>query len=283
MNYMNKRLETLPKVSIGLPVYNGEEYLRKTLDCLLGQTFLDIEIIVSDDNSSDQTKDICLEYCKQDNRVRYLKQEKNFGMPVKNFRFVLDNAVGEYFMFASHDDSWDDRYIEELVSVLDNDSNCSLVFSNYKIKNLKGAGEILIDVSSSVSESKYIRYMTRLIDSQPALIFGLFRREIINSKDIILADMFTLHFGNLMSLKGKIKVVDKYIMSWGINGSRDSYSMTGKIISYRQYYISQIKLILQNFNFLKWPLPIIFISVWLINGWIKRRVFPHKFNINFNK
>ncbi|MCH9711780.1 MAG: glycosyltransferase [Proteobacteria bacterium] len=280
---MNKRLETLPKVSIGLPVYNGEEYLRKTLDCLLGQTFLDIEIIVSDDNSSDQTKDICLEYCKQDNRVRYLKQEKNFGMPVKNFRFVLDNAVGEYFMFASHDDSWDDRYIEELVSVLDNDSNCSLVFSNYKIKNLKGAGEILIDVSSSVSESKYIRYMTRLIDSQPALIFGLFRREIINSKDIILADMFTLHFGNLMSLKGKIKVVDKYIMSWGINGSRDSYSMTGKIISYRQYYISQIKLILQNFNFLKWPLPIIFISVWLINGWIKRRVFPHKFNINFNK
>jgi len=66
---MNERSETLPKVSIGLPVYNGEEYLRKTLDCLLGQTFLDIEIIISDDNSSDQTKDICLEYCKQDNRV----------------------------------------------------------------------------------------------------------------------------------------------------------------------------------------------------------------------
>ncbi|MBC8444460.1 glycosyltransferase, partial [Candidatus Woesearchaeota archaeon] len=230
MNYMNKRLETLPKVSIGLPVYNGEEYLRKTLDCLLEQTFLDIEIIVSDDNSSDQTKDICLEYCEQDNRVRYFKQDKNFGMPVKNFRFVLDNAVGEYFMFASHDDSWDERYIEELVSVLDNDSNCSLAFSNYKIKNLKGVEEILIDVSSSVSESKYIRYMTRLIDSQPALIFGLFRREIINSKDIILADMFTLHFGNLMSLKGKIKIVDKYMMAWGVNGSRDSYSMTGKII-----------------------------------------------------
>ena len=280
---MNERSETLPKVSIGLPVYNGEEYLRKTLDCLLGQTFLDIEIIISDDNSSDQTKDICLEYCKQDNRVRYFKQDKNFGMPVKNFRFVLDNAFGEYFMFASHDDSWDERYIEELVSVLDNDSNCSLAFSNYKIKNLKGAGEILIDVSSSVSDSKYIRYMTRLIDTQPALIFGLFRREIINSKDIILADMFTLHFGNLMSLKGKIKVVDKYIMTWGIVGSRDSYSMTGKIISYRLYYISQIKLILKSFNFLKWPLPIILLSAWLINGWIKRRVSPHKFNINFNK
>lgn len=280
---MNKRLETLPKVSIGLPVYNGEEYLRKTLDCLLEQTFLDIEIIVSDDNSSDQTKDICLEYCEQDNRVRYFKQDKNFGMPVKNFRFVLDNAVGEYFMFASHDDSWDERYIEELVSVLDNDSNCSLAFSNYKIKNLKGVEEILIDVSSSVSESKYIRYMTRLIDSQPALIFGLFRREIINSKDIILADMFTLHFGNLMSLKGKIKIVDKYMMAWGVNGSRDSYSMTGKIISYRGYYISQMKLIVKSFNFLKWPLPIIFLSAWLINGWIKRRLYPYKFNINFNK
>ena len=72
-------------------------------------------------------------------------------------------------------------------------------------------------------------------------------------------------------------------MAWSINGSRDSYSMTGKIISYRQYYISQIKLILTNFNFLKWPLPIIFLSAWLINGWIKRRVSPDKFNINFNK
>jgi len=272
-----------PKVSIGLPVYNGEKYLRKTLCCLLDQSFKNIEIIISDDGSTDSTEQICNEFSKKDNRIRYFRQNKNFGMPVKNFRFVLEYAIGEYFMFASHDDYWDSNFIEELVKVLDNDLNCSLVFSNYKIKNTSGEGEILIDVSSSVSGSKYIRYLTRIIDVQPALIFGLFRRKFINSSDMILKDMFTLHFGNLLSLKGKIRIVEKYLMSWGIDGSRKSYSLTHKILSYGGYYLSQLKLIFVNFNLIKWPLPIIILSFWAINGWIKRRIFPKKFNINFKK
>ena len=280
---IENKLNESPKVSIGLPVYNGEKYLKKTLVCLLEQSFKNIEIIISDDGSTDLTEQICNEFSKKDNRVRYFRQNKNFGMPVKNFRFVLENSVGEYFMFASHDDNWNSNFIEELVHILDKDKNCSLAFSNYKIKNLNGEGEILIDVSSSVSESKYIRYLTRIIDVQPALIFGLFRKKLIKSSDMILKDMFTLHFGNLLSLKGKIRIVDKYLMSWGIDGSRKSYSITGKILSYGGYYLSQLKLILYNFNFIKWPLPIIILSLWSINGWIKRRIFPKKFNIDFNK
>jgi len=273
-----------PKVSIGLPVYNGEKYLRKTLCCLLDQSFKNIEIIISDDGSTDSTEQICNEFSKKDNRVRYFRQNKNFRMPVKNFRFVLENAVGEYFMFASHDDYWSSNFIEELVEILDNDLNCSLVFSNYKIKNISGEGEILIDVSSSVSGSKYIRYLTRIIDVQPALIFGLFRRKFINSSDMILKDMFTLHFGNLLALKGKIRIVDKYLMSWGIDGSRKSYSITdNKFLSYRGYFFNQLKLIFNYFNFIKWPLPVIILSLWAINGWIKRRIFPKKFNIDFKK
>ena len=99
----------------------------------------------------------------------------------------------------------------------------------------------------------------------------------------MLADHFEFHFGNLMALKGKIKILDKYMMYWGIEGSRNSYSMTGKKIpSYRKYFIQQIKLIIKNFNFLKWPIPILYLSFWLINGWIKRRAFPNKYTINFN-
>jgi glycosyltransferase involved in cell wall biosynthesis len=278
---MEKKTSKFPRVSIGLPVYNAEKYLSKTLENLLGQSFLDIEIVISDDGSFDRTKDICEEYLNKDSRVRYFRQGNNFGMPVKNFRFVLDNAVGEYFMFASHDDSWDQNYIKELLSVLDNDPSCSLAFSNYKIKNLLGEGEINIDVSSSVSKSKYIRYMIRIIDAQPALIFGLFKKNLITSKDLMLADHFELHFGNVMALKGKIKILDKYMMCWGIEGSRVSYSMTAKVISYRKYFIKQTKLIIKNFSFLQWPLPIIFLSTWAINGWIQRRVFPQKFNLKF--
>ena len=159
-----------------MPVYNGEKYLEKTLENLLGQSFLDIEIVISDDGSSDRTEEICKKYLSKDSRVRYFRQSNNFGMPVKNFRFVFDKAIGEYFMFASHDDSWDQQYVEELVKMLDSDPYCSLAFSNFKIKNLQGKEEIKVDVSSSVSGSKFIRYMTRIIDTQPALIFGLFKK-----------------------------------------------------------------------------------------------------------
>ena len=279
---MENKSSKFPKVSIGLPVYNGEKYLSKTLENLLGQSFTDIEIVISDDGSSDRTQDICKEYSSKDPRIRYFRQGNNFGMPVKNFRFVLDNALGEYFMFASHDDSWNHKYIEELLNILDNDPNCSLAFSNYKIKNLLGEGEINVDVSSSVSDSKYTRYISRIVETVPALIFGLFRKNLITSKDLILADHFEFHFGNLMALKGKIKILDKYMMNWGVEGSRNSYSMNGKIPSYRKYYIKQVKLITKNFNFLKWPLPIAYLSFWMVKLWIKRRVFPQKFNIKFN-
>lgn len=280
---MKNKSNKLPKVSIGIPVYNGEKYLKKTLSCLLEQSFENIEIVISDDGSTDTTEQICREFSKRDKRINYFRQKNNFGMPVKNFRFVLDNSVGEYFMFASHDDHWDSNFIAELVKILDDEPNCSLAFSNYKIKNTSGEGEILIDVSSSVSDSNYIRYLTRIIDVQPALIFGLFRRKFINSSDMILKDMFTLHFGNLLALKGKIRIVDKYLMSWGIDGSRKSYSITdNKVLSYRGYFFNQLKLIFNYFNFIKWPLPVIILSLWAINGWIKRRIFPKKFNIDFN-
>tara|TARA_X000000950_G_scaffold288532_1_gene405787 strand:+ start:5429 stop:6277 length:849 start_codon:yes stop_codon:yes gene_type:complete len=280
---MENKSSKFPKVSIGLPVYNGEKYLSKTLKNLLGQSFSDFEIVISDDGSSDRTKEICEEYLSKDSRIRYFRQSNNFGMPVKNFRYVFDKAEGQYFMFASHDDSWDEKYVEKLVNVLDGDPKCSLAFSNFKIKNIQGKGEISVDVSSAVSASKYVRYMTRIIDTQPALIFGLFRKKFIASKDLILADCFEFHFGNLIALKGKIKVVDKYMMNWGIDGSRSSYSMTSKMVSFRSYYVNQLKLIINNFSFLKWPIPIIVLSAWVINGWIKRRVFPEKFKIDFNK
>ena len=279
---MKYKSSKFPKVSIGLPVYNGEKYLEKTLKNLLGQSFSDIEIVISDDGSSDRTKKICEEYLGKDTRIRYFRQDNNLGMPVKNFRFVLDKAQGEYFMFASHDDIWDLKYIEELVSILDHNPSCSLAFSNYKIKNLLGDGEMNVEVSSSVSDSKYTRYISRIVETVPALIFGLFRRNLINSEDLILADHFEFHFGNVIALKGKIKILDKYMMNWGIEGSRSSYSVKVKIPGYRKYYTNQLKLIIKNFNFLKWPLPIAYLSFWMVKLWIKRRIFPQKFNIRFD-
>lgn len=92
-----------PAVSIGVPVYNGEGSLRQALDSLLAQTFSDFELIISDNASTDGTEVICREYAGRDARVRYLRQVSNIG-PAANFKFLLDRAQGEYFMWAACDD-----------------------------------------------------------------------------------------------------------------------------------------------------------------------------------
>ena len=82
-----------PKVSIGLPVYNGERYLAAALDGILRQTFEDFEIVISDNASTDRTREICSEYCKKDGRIRYSRNDTNIGS-ARNFNRVFELSRG---------------------------------------------------------------------------------------------------------------------------------------------------------------------------------------------
>lgn len=106
----------VPQVSIGMPVYNGEPFIREALDSLLAQTFTDFELIISDNASTDGTEAICRDYAAKDKRIRYVRQAENRGAAA-NFQFVLDEAVGEYFMWAAADDVWDRQWIAALLPV----------------------------------------------------------------------------------------------------------------------------------------------------------------------
>ena len=77
----------MPLISVGMPVYNGEAYLRDALDSLLSQTFRDFELIISDNASLDTTEAICREYAGSDSRIRYIRQTENLGAAA-NFQFV---------------------------------------------------------------------------------------------------------------------------------------------------------------------------------------------------
>jgi len=119
----------IPKVSIGMPVYNGEKYIRKALDSLIAQTFTDFELIISDNASIDNTENICRTYAERDSRIRYIRQRKNIGMTA-NFQFVLDDAVGEYFMWASHDDEWCIFFVLKCVEMLLDNPKIGMAFTN---------------------------------------------------------------------------------------------------------------------------------------------------------
>ena len=92
-----------PALSIGLPVYNGERYLPKTLDSLLGQDFEDFELVISDNGSSDRTETICRDFARKDRRIRYLRSDENRGA-TWNFRRVLELSEGDFFKYAAYDD-----------------------------------------------------------------------------------------------------------------------------------------------------------------------------------
>jgi glycosyltransferase involved in cell wall biosynthesis len=118
-----------PTVSVGLPVYNGETYLRLLLDSVLAQTVGEFELIISDNASTDSTEAICREYAAADARIRYHRQPRNRGV-TWNFRQVALLASGKYFLWTSHDDILAPNYVERCVEVLDRDPSVVLCYSN---------------------------------------------------------------------------------------------------------------------------------------------------------
>jgi glycosyltransferase involved in cell wall biosynthesis len=117
-----------PRLTIGLPVYNGEQHLAEALDSLLGQTYEDFELLVSDNASTDGTADLCRRYAEKDSRIRYVRQPHNIGL-VANHIFTMEEARGELFKGASHDDLYARDLLLRCVEALDENPDAVLAHS----------------------------------------------------------------------------------------------------------------------------------------------------------
>jgi len=135
-----------PKVSIGLPVYNGADYLEEALASILAQTFTDFELIISDNASTDRTADICRDFAARDSRIVYHRQPKNLGA-CRNYDLTFHMSRGEYFKWAAHDDLLAPTFLERHVEELDAHLDCNLVYSRTIRLNASGArtGDDLAD------------------------------------------------------------------------------------------------------------------------------------------
>jgi glycosyltransferase involved in cell wall biosynthesis len=105
-------------VTVGVPVFNGARFLERAIDSLLAQTYRDIDVVISDNASTDATPEICQRYVRSDPRVRYVRQPQNIGAP-RNWNFVANQAHGAYFKWASANDYCDPRLIAACLEVLD--------------------------------------------------------------------------------------------------------------------------------------------------------------------
>lgn len=128
----------MPRVSIGLPVYNGEKYLREAVDSILGQTFADFELIISDNGSTDATPDLCCEYAAADHRVRLELHQNNRGA-AWNYNRVFYLSKGAFFKWAPHDDVISPDYLQRCMEHLEDHPGAVLCYPRTRFIDEHGA------------------------------------------------------------------------------------------------------------------------------------------------
>ncbi len=196
-----------------MPVFNGGKYIFEAIESILSQTFVDFELIICDNASTDNTEEICTSF--NDPRIKYHRNEKNMGA-AWNYNHVEDLAQGKYFKWAAHDDVLSPYFLEECVNVLDN-NDVILVYSQIEMidENSKSMG-YHNDKLNLLSNHPGIRYMQLILkDHYCVSFFGLIRREKLkgtnrhgnyNSADRV----FLAHMG----IKGKFFEIQKPLFFW---------------------------------------------------------------------
>ena len=168
-----------PLVSIGLPVYNGEKYLESALHSLVNQTYVNFELIICDNASTDATPDICLKYARSDPRVRYFRNETNIG-GANNHNLSFKYAKGKYFRWVAHDDLLAPDLIEKCVRVLEKDPSIVLCCSDCMLIDEWSAPIETYACVSGSSPDIFERFVQLTGPHYCYEIYGLMRRELVH-------------------------------------------------------------------------------------------------------
>jgi len=205
--------ENTPLVSIGFPVYNGGKYMKVAIDSLLCQSYKNFELIISDNASNDNTEEICREYEKKDNRVVYVRNEKNLGA-TNNFNNLVFLSKGKYFKWAQHDDKHDLSYIEKCVKVLESDETIILCHVLDKKIDSEGkiTGEYVYDKIDFFSPVKRFKSIIGMKQETWLYIHGLLRTKDLKKTrlygDFISADRVLL---SELALQGRFYKIPEYL------------------------------------------------------------------------
>jgi len=171
-----------PRLSIGLPVFNGENFLEEALDSILTQDYRDFELIICDNASTDGTEAICRAYMQKDERIRYFKNPENIGA-AGNWNRVFDLSCGNYFKWIAHDDRHDPEFLSKCIGVLD--SNPSVVLAFTRAITIDSGGRFIREwgtnpeVCAAETRTRFSRWLAAAEDPLPLPIFGVIRAAVL--------------------------------------------------------------------------------------------------------
>jgi glycosyltransferase involved in cell wall biosynthesis len=172
-------MSTTPRLTIGLPVYNGARYVGQSIEALLGQSFDDFELVISDNASTDETGDICQRYANQDSRIRYFRQPRNIGLS-PNHNFTLEQARGELFKWAAHDDLYARDLLKLCVEALD--SHPDIVLAHSYTARIDASNKLIAADEyplATGSPRPAERFRSMLFDSGGDDDYGVVRTEVL--------------------------------------------------------------------------------------------------------
>lgn len=188
---MNIAAPKNPTVTIGLPVFNGEDYLEGTIESLLSQTFEDFELIISDNASTDATQAICERFAAEDPRVRYDRLPENVGA-APNYNRLVPMARGKYFKWAAHDDRCMPAFLERCVAVLERDPSVVLAYPTTSVIDADGAEMRIYRDGLGLGAAKPADRLARYLDvnflgvrGMCNPIFGLIRTDELRRTRLI--------------------------------------------------------------------------------------------------
>lgn len=221
-----------PKISIGLPVFNGANFVAEAIQSVLAQTFTDFELVISDNASTDSTESICRDFAQRDQRIQYVRAAQNQGA-AGNFNRTFELSSGKYFKWLAHDDTIAPTYLERAILALEQNPSVVLCHSKTAIIDLRGnlvtgqsekdlAAWDLQGISPEMEQKRitamrcshaYQRFLGVLLYSiRNHEVFGLIRREAmlrtglhhpyVGGEKVFLAEL---------SLTGSFHEVEEYL------------------------------------------------------------------------
>lgn len=170
-----------PKVTLAMPVYNGENYIHEAIDSILKQTFDDFELIITDNASTDRTQAICESFAAEDNRIRYVSNARNLGAS-ENYNVGFRLGRGEYLKWAAHDDHLSDNFLECCVEALDKHPDTAVAFARTICIDGQGVPISTVgeETPSLIDPDPGQRFYQAIVQSGTCFpIFGLFRRSLL--------------------------------------------------------------------------------------------------------
>lgn len=235
--------ESEPLVSIGLPTYNRVSCLEQAIESVLAQTYSRLELVVSDNASTDATASLCEAFCARDTRVRYVRQETNLGA-TENFRSVLRRAQGPFFMWLGDDDWLDPDYIAECMTILRQQPDHALVCgqARYFEADVPTQTGVLMNLNHDSEKQRVLAYYQQVEDN--GTFYGVMRRDCLAQvplRNALGSDWLVVA---ALAFQGKVRTLETVCINRRLGGATRDFERTAAVLGvpnsavtgYRSFY-----------------------------------------------